>query len=231
MDDPLIELVGQGKKFATVQDLAKGKLESDAFIEQLKTEQAALRKELADKEEKAKEAATLKDLMDKLNAKKPDSNGKDGTAQLTQEELLQLVLKTLNEQKQSEIVKTNKDKANEVLLAKFQGDAEKAKTYKESKAKELGLTLESLDKLSENSPVAFTQLLGLQGQVTQPRAPSSVQSTNEGFFNTGQDKNEAYYSDLRKKDSKKFWSPSVQQELFKYGKEHGHEALTKILYG
>jgi len=34
----LEELVGEGKKFKTVEDLAKGKLEADSFIAQLEGE-------------------------------------------------------------------------------------------------------------------------------------------------------------------------------------------------
>ena len=37
---PLAELVGDGKKFQTVEDLAKGKQESDAFIVKLQDENA-----------------------------------------------------------------------------------------------------------------------------------------------------------------------------------------------
>ena len=42
--DPLQELVGEGKKFKSIEDLAKSKVEADRFIDKLKSENDALRK-------------------------------------------------------------------------------------------------------------------------------------------------------------------------------------------
>lgn len=230
--DAIKDLVGEGKKFKTVEDLAKGKLESDAFIEQLKTEQAALRKQLEELDKKAKEGATLKELMDKLA--KPNSNGESGTPPaLNQDEMKKLVLNTV-EQREKELARvTNRAQANDTLLQKFSGDAAKASAYLDARAKDLGLSKEALGELSETSPSAFAQLLGLQLQGNQSRVTTDLKSVNTEAFvpSTTGTKDANYYLDLKKKDRKVFWSPSVQQELFKYGKDYGPEALNKILYG
>jgi hypothetical protein len=234
VQEVLKELVGEGKKFKTVEDLAKGKLESDTFIEQLKSEQAALRLELAAKEEKVKEAATLKELMDKLDKAKPNSTGKEETTPLSRDELKKMFLDTVEERDKSTARTSNRAKANEVLLGKFGGDAEKASTYVASKAKELGLTKEALGELSETSPNAFTQLLGLQGtSSSQSGTVNSMKTVNtEAFIPSGNGaKDISYYAELRKKDSKAFFAPKTQQEIFKFGQEHGLDALKQILNG
>jgi hypothetical protein len=230
----LNELVGEGKKFQTVEDLAKGKLESDTFIEQLKTEQAALRVQLADLDKKAKEGATLKELMDKLEKAKPNSNGNgDTTPTLSQDELRKLVLATVEDRETKLTRGQNRTKANDSVLQRFGGDAAKAGVYVDSRAKDLGLTKEALGELSETSPSAFAQLLGLQASNVQSRATSDLKTTNTEAFipSTGAAKDVNYYAALKKTNSKAFWSPSTQQELFKFGKEYGSEALNKILYG
>src|SRR3990167_440993 len=231
--EALNELVGEGKKFQTVEDLAKGKKESDAFIEQLKTEQAALRAQLVELDAKAKEGATLKDLMAKLEATKPNSNGKDGTAGLSQDEISKLVLSTVEQRDKDLARTTNRTKANEEVLKKFQGDAAKASAYVEAKATELGLSKEALGNLSETSPAAFAQLLGLNVANTQSRATTDVKTVNtEALLNhSSGNKDATYYQALKRANSKEFWAPRTQQELFKYGQQHGMEALNSILYG
>src|SRR5688572_12541162 len=57
----LEQLVGEGKKFADAEALAKCKAESDAFIETLKREQAELRRELDTR-------LSLEDFLDQQKA-------------------------------------------------------------------------------------------------------------------------------------------------------------------
>ena len=59
----LADLVGEGKKFATVEDLAKGKQESDRFIEQLQGELSGLREDLGKR-------MTSEQVLEEINRQK-----------------------------------------------------------------------------------------------------------------------------------------------------------------
>src|SRR5690242_15072647 len=104
--DPLELLVGEGKKFKTPQDLAKGKMESDKFIVQLQKEQAALREEL-------NKRLSVEEFVEKMNkapapsASTPPNQGTEerdlqNTANLTPEQVSKLVQETFEKQKQED---------------------------------------------------------------------------------------------------------------------------------
>src|SRR4029450_8159059 len=57
----LEELVGEGKKFKTPEDLARGKAESDSFIERLQKELHGLRNEL-------KSRLQLEEVVDRISS-------------------------------------------------------------------------------------------------------------------------------------------------------------------
>jgi hypothetical protein len=230
---PLVDLVGEGKKFKTVDDLAIGKKEADAFIEQLKQEKAAMRAELEALSKKAEQSVTLQAVLEKLEqARKPNSDGKTEPPVINQDELKNMVRGTLEEVTKADARKTNRTKANEEVLKKFSGDAEKAAQFVASKAASLGLSKEALGDLSESSPAAFATLLGLTATSTQPGATGSLTSVNSEALNKGSlNRDESFFVELKKTNKKEFWSARNQQELFRYAEKHGQEALSKILNG
>jgi len=65
----LEQLVGDGKKFKTAEDLARGKAESDSFIEIMKVRMDELRADHLRLREEHQASAQLKDLID--NYKNP----------------------------------------------------------------------------------------------------------------------------------------------------------------
>lgn len=57
-------LVGEGKPFKDIEALAKGKMDADAFIEQLKNENAQMREAVASSEQEALKAATMSQVLE-----------------------------------------------------------------------------------------------------------------------------------------------------------------------
>jgi len=93
----LTELVGEDKKFKTVDDLAKGKAEADAFIERLLREKREM-------EDKLKEKVILDDLVKRLENRTPPQNTPSSTERvdvenspLTEQKVLELLEKQLQE--------------------------------------------------------------------------------------------------------------------------------------
>jgi len=235
MDDPVLnEYVGEGKKFKTVEDLAKGKKESDRFIDQLQMEKDALRKELETFQKKAQEGATLQDLLDKMNNKaettSDDVSGNQSSLQ--SDEIKKLLETAMNEREAANKRRSNREAANNFVSELFAQDKTKAEQFLEGLAKDLGVSKDWLNTLAETSPVAYKQLINPQKKNVGTQSATSLSSTNTealGSLNPG-DNQEAYFIKLKRENSKTFWNPRTQQELYKFGETYGQDALRKILY-
>src|SRR5687767_9591535 len=81
-DNPLAILVGEGRKYKTVEELAKAYIHIDGFAETLKGENTKLREDLA-------KSTTLDQVLERLKAQPsktvPDQDDKKGTTVLSSE--------------------------------------------------------------------------------------------------------------------------------------------------
>jgi hypothetical protein len=213
--DPLAELVGEGKKFKTPADLAKGKLEADAFIEKLKKENEELRK-LADRKDYAEE------LLAKLETKAtapnvsqpPNDNGTQKTD--NQSALSEDAIQRLVEQKITQIEKTktatqNITTANDLMVKEF---GETAKTVLTTRAAELGLSVDRMKELAAESPVAFLALVkGSKTTGSQATVTSKVNTAGESFTNSSNERNKSYYDKLRVENRSLYLLPATQKQM------------------
>lgn len=155
--NPLDVLVGEDKKFKSVEDLAKGKLEADSFIEQLKQEKLQVQEELDRLRGQAKEGATVKELLEEVrNAKTKDDSEETN---LTENDLEEKVKRILQGESVKATAKQNREQGNKLVLDKFGGNVEAAKAYLAERAAELGTTPAKLAELSEASPKLFAKAI------------------------------------------------------------------------
>ena len=128
-----------------------------------------------------------------------------------------LVEKTL-QAKQSEALKAaNLSKVDSELTNKF-GD--KASDMLQSKAKELGMSVEDMKGLAENSPAAVMAMFGESSpSFTAPR--SSVNTA--GMEHRTERKDWDYYQNMRRTNPKLYYTPKVQNELAKAYADGGRE--------
>jgi len=158
-EDNLLEsLVGEDKKFKSVEDLARGKLEADAFIEKLKEENHMALEELEKLQGSKDDSAKVADLIAAVKeaAQQQDS---DGTNHMSDDDLSEKIREIMQGESAKETAKRNRDKGNELVLSKVGGDVEAAKIFVAERAKELGMTPAKLAELSEISPDAFAKLI------------------------------------------------------------------------
>ena len=198
-DELLAQLVGEGKKFKTVADLAKGKIESDQFIEQVKGENASLRNELSARDELI---ATLQ------------KNAQPGNADPSK--IAELVNQVLDTRTEAQKRRDNLDKSVATLEAEL-GTKEAVKQAIATKAAELGLSPEQLRVQAEASPVAFLTLMGV-------KAPANAPAVSKGGTvapSAQPVRNAAYYSELRKTLGRKYYEPAIQNEIFEARKKLG----------
>lgn len=219
----LQDLVGEGKKFKDSEALAKGKLESDQFIERLKAEQAELRKELDTR-------IKYEEFLAKLEtAEKP--SGTPGI-QTPSEPVVPPVVNTNTEEDLSTKVDAivakrealqkqaaNLDQVKQELIKKFGPNY--AQTIA-GQAKVLGLSQKELDGMAAQSPKAFLKLFGAEDKKIETFNPPKTQVNAQTFTPaSGEQKTMKYYRELKAKDPRAFFDPTIANEMHDQAKRLG----------
>ncbi len=155
------QLVGAGKKFATLEDLANGKIHSDGHIETLTAELASLREDLNGRLNAQEILKELKEIQLKPNESQPTP-----TAPVLDEgKIAELVKSTVTDMDVEGRKTANRLAVSERLATEW-GGLEASKAMLSQKAAELGVTVGFLSGVVESSPNAFYQLVGLTGAKT-----------------------------------------------------------------
>jgi uncharacterized protein YifE (UPF0438 family) len=216
----LDELVGPGKKFETVEALAKGKLEADLHIKRLEGEAQLTREQLTDLQQKAEKNVTLSGILDQFKKAQQDSEeGK--TTPVTEESLKDLVKQVMNGETEAQTRAQNHRAANEAVLHKLNGNVEAARAYVAEKAKAHGMTVEQVQALGESSPSAFRNIMGIDQQVPAQRGQQGVSSLASYQPPTGATevvdghKTKGYYDRLKKEMGvAAYWNDSKLQKQY-----------------
>jgi len=197
------ELVGESKKYKTLEALAASVTFKDEFIETLKRE----KQEIADKLEKSNKSDEVYNEL--LRNKDPQvdkpSVSLEDTNKLIDARLVQL------ESQRAEAA--NLRRANDTLVEQF-GDLTKAKEFLMDKATKLGLSVEFLMQTAAKSPDAFFNVL----EVNKPSnsntgyVPSS--SVNTLTMSQGVKENsKEFFDKMFISDRKRYLSPLVQKQI------------------
>ncbi len=217
-DNVVAQLVGEGKKFATIEDLAKGKQEADQFIEQLQNENKLAREQLTELESRKAKEASVADLVDAVK-KANEQATEEGDQPISEDRLSTMVREIMEGEHEAQTRADNRARANKAVLDKVQGDVEAAKSYVAERAKELNMSVENLETLSENSPSAFLKLIeaepntGSQSSTALPNAANSqtFESTIKQDVIDGHH-TKAYYEKLKAElGPAKYWNDSKIQ--------------------
>jgi len=208
------QLVGEGKKFKSVEDLAKGKLEADRHISEITQTLAELREEVAKQEYSKELLAKLQDkgadsTANSASVKNADTSDKGNTS-LDASTLETLVEQLMTKKEQTRTAEQNIAAANDAVLAQF-GD--KSGEMVKAKAAELGMTVERLKEIASESPTAFLQLIGVtQKKSVDTKTPQSTVRTEALSSNTS-DRTFQYYQNMRKENKSLYYSPKIQRTL------------------
>ena len=210
--DHLSNLVGDGKKFKSVEDLARGKLEADKYIEQLTSEQKELRQAYSELESQLKAGQTVEDVLKRMQESRGSEGGNQSAGTISPDDVLKLVDERLSKSKQESIKQANQAESQAAVLKHFNNNEQKAREFVQQEARRLGMDPRELREIGAQSPAAFTRLLGLsQSRATGPNIQSEVNSDASGMSQSGM-RNATYYRELREKLGHKFWEPNIQQQ-------------------
>lgn len=203
----------KGEKFKDPQVLAKSKLEADAYITNLE-------KQLNDLREELKKESYSEKLLNELKNKAPSStsgnvNGgtttSDTKPEVSEDTLKALVEKTLTDREKANTATQNQKVVEEALAQKY---GTEAKVHVETKARELGLSLERLKELASESPTAFLALIGEPRKEFTPIVKGTV-NTQSVTMQAPVERDWNYYQKLRKENKHLYYSPATQQQMFK----------------
>jgi hypothetical protein len=228
------QLVGEGKRYKDLAALARAKVESDAFIERLKTENAAQREALKGEQK-------LDEFFDKLKSTLPtpgtpstpvtnpgeqqpnQSPNPNNNQALSPEDVLKLMDKRDQVTREQRNLETAVSKVQEVFGANY-------KSVMAQKAADLGMAPEALVSLAKTQPQAFLKLVEADkapsNSGTAP--PRSSVNTNSFTANPSQARDKKHYDALRKQmgDRKFFSNREVQNQMHKDAQEQ-REAFYK----
>ena len=218
-DASLEELVGEGKKFRTLQDLAKGKAAADSHISNLEKELSELRQELSQR-------STVEDFVSRLKTGNttPASESEDNQIRepvASQEKPVMSLQEEVQKALRAEIEKSSREanvaKAKQALRERLGDDYnEKLKQIAEG----LGVKPEFLSSMAASSPdglVKIVESVSPQKDNRPLNVPSqtSVPNPQEGS------RNFKFYQDLRRKDPGLYFSKRVQKEIHDQAMKQG----------
>ena len=228
-DDAIVEnymetLVGEGKKYKSTDELAKGYANADTALKARTEELVQLRAELNTRltvEEQLKKIQVTKDAASNAPVDDPAKTRQDHDNALSKADLDARILEVMTTEQTKNKAIQNATSVTQRLIELF-GDETKANEVVRQKAAELGVSAKFLLDVATQSPKAFYAQLGLD-EKTQA---SNKQSTNAPFKgnvnvaaleNTPGVKGGSYefYENLRKTDPKNYFTPRIQNQLFR----------------
>lgn len=211
VENPFEHLVGEGRKYSDPQALAKAKMEADAFIEQLKKEQAELRQQLGEK-------ATIDEIMTQIKAinkpqenRPPEAPSIPDQAGLTPEQLEKIFTENYQKQKAQERLEANREKVERTLTEKFGSDASMKIA---EKARELNVPTTYLQQIGLDSPEALFRMLGLNNVTATPSRSAPASRHSAPPPGSGE-RDQSYYERLKATNPTEYFTPKIQNQMMK----------------
>ncbi len=215
-------LVGDGKKYKTIEDLAKGYANLEPHADSVKRELSELRAELEDRlnvkallEETRRHAAPP--LVQQESTRQDTQPARDPA--LSDEELVARIQEVTKAEKEQELRTRNVQSVAEHLISVL-GSQEKANEVVNAKAVELGVPVSWLQDMAAKSPKAFFTTVGVDSAPkptgTAPQGQVNTAALGANASNPGvKPGTYRYYRELQTVDPKRYFTPKVQNQMMK----------------
>lgn len=155
LPDSLKDLVGEGKKYASVEKALESIPHKESHIERIERENAELRQKMAEAVAAEEVYKKLTESLDRKDGITPPPAGLDEAS------VASLLERKLAEREALATATANTQRVKDALVGKY-GD--KAKEVYEAKAKELGVGVDFLNDVVKKSPRAAEELFGIKGK-------------------------------------------------------------------
>src|SRR5882672_6795829 len=213
------ELVGEGKKFKSPAELARGKAESDLYIEHMKGRMDELRQDYTKLHNEYNAGPKLKETLDQYMQELKQSQGnqvppvqEDKSVVLDENKISEMVKQHIQATKQLDAEDTNAKTVESKLQATY------GPNYKQlvsQQINQMGMTVEFFNDMARKYPDALMRTLSIdsrQGDTFQA-PPTSTQRSDP--FASPVKRTNAYYQKMRQTDPVKYRDPKTQDQMYK----------------
>ncbi len=222
----LEELVGDGKKFKSPEELAKGKATADHYIKTLETKLDELRNDYLAEKANSTATAKLQELIDQYEKKQLASNDTPlvnevkNQPQFDPSMLDELVTKKIQETDRFKTEQSNYNTVQNKLKEQFGSNYG---TVVKEQADTLGLTGDEVEAWARKSPEAFFRIMGLnQPKQETFQAPPRSAQRNDNFAPQGAQKRTwSYYQNMKKTNPALYHDPKINVQMEKDALELG----------
>lgn len=222
--DYLAELVGPGKKFKDMQELAKGKYYADEMVKIQNERMDTLRQDYLKLREQSLANSKLEEMLKNIASKPAESTPPPAKAEIQPQfdpkELDDMIDKKVTAREAARRANDNESSVRNKLKQEW-GD-QYARILKQ-KTEELGLRESYVQDLARESPTALYRTLGLdQPQMSNLfQSPPTSQRRDSFAPTAAPERTWAYYQDLKAKDPKawldKKTSVQMQEDAIRMG--------------
>jgi len=198
----------QGMTPAEIEALQTKSAAAQAHIEKLERENKEARDKVVELQDSLSKATTLDEALERIQ-----NQGDTQQPPADEADVAQIVEKVLGQKQTQDTMDSNWTTVVNALV-KDHGDWDTANLKVQERARELDISDKDASMMARQNPKAFLQLFN---QTTKP-APSSgsgetgQRTTFDGMTNTS-DRDQAYYSKLRRENPNKYWSVDVQAQM------------------
>lgn len=209
-NDPVALLVGETRKYKTMQDLAKAYVHIDDFAEKLKDENSKLRQELAT-------AKTLDDVLERLKAPEPSKTDQPSPSikTLGAEDIAAIVKQTVTGMETARTREANLRATDAKMKAIF-GDKAAEVFAQEAATPEMKTALIAL---AGANPDKFVALFTKEASGDQSTGKTQINTASTQHLNVSgrvsDPTTKEFYDAIRKKEPTKYYSQPVQLAMQK----------------
>lgn len=217
------ELVGEGRKFRTNEDLAKGKAESDRYVRVLEQQKDEIRNMYLNLKEQVDGRTKLEDLIDRIEKGKsqtPDDShtpeDREKTPTFDPSQLKGMIAQELQEAEVQKRSANNYAQVQKTLRDRF---GTRVNEVLKDKMDTLMIDDAYMVSTAKRSPQAFYSLMGISEQAEQPQTmfqapPRTTQRPTFAPQNEGA-KTLAYYEKLKQTNPQAYLDPKIAVQMDK----------------
>lgn len=222
----LEELVGDGKKFKSSEELAKGKFASDLYIKDLEKGRDVLKTDYLELKAKYDSMASMSELVDQLKAHHQLASS---TPNLKANEVKPVDPKQIESLVSSKILeyentKKESDNFNSVKNKLIQRYGRNYQEVVKQQIDELGINEVELNELAKKQPKVAIRTLGLDQEPLKENfqtPPQSIKRSDSFAPSAGTKRTWAYYEKMRKDQPTVYWTNKIQTQMHRDHAELG----------
>lgn len=151
-------VVGEHSAYNSVEELHKGAIQKENYIQTLKQELAEARATI----EELSKNETIVEQLKQIREKKMDNTENTNPSQLPEEAIKQIALNAMQDYNKANEAESNLANCKQAV-ASINADVDLAM---KNKAKELGCSVEYLEGIAKTSPKAFKSMFGIKETVS-----------------------------------------------------------------